>query len=84
VGSNEDLEPPAEPTLFTDLGNDLASLLKDMTSGNIPAAKADIIKVQADLQTQDTSTVTGAQTARPLDALIGKNIRLAQFSWRSG
>ena len=72
VGSNADLKPQADPTLSTDLGNDLASLLKDLTSGNTSAAKADVSKVQADLQTQDTSSVAYPQTGSTLDGLIGK------------
>jgi cytochrome c5 len=58
--------------LSNDLGNDLASLLKDLTSGNTSAAKADVSKVQANLQTQDTSSVAAAQSGSTLDALIGK------------
>jgi hypothetical protein len=72
VGSNADLKPQADPTLSTDLSNDLASLLKDMTSGNTSAAKADVSKVQVDLQTQDASSISSAQTGSPLDTLIGK------------
>jgi hypothetical protein len=71
-GSNANLTGQADPTLSNDLGNDLASLLKDLTSGNTSAAKADVSKVQADLQTQDTSSVADAQTGSTLDALIGK------------
>jgi hypothetical protein len=65
-----DLKAQAAPTLSSDLGNDLTSLLKDLTSGNTSAAKADVSKVQADLQTQDASSDT--QTGSPLDTLIGK------------
>jgi hypothetical protein len=54
------------------VGNDLTSLLKDLTSGNTSAAKADVSKVQADLQTQDPSSVASAQTGSPLYTLIGK------------
>jgi hypothetical protein len=71
-GSNADLEAQAKPTLSTGLGNDLASLLKDLTSGNTSAAKADVSKVQEDLQTQDTSSVAYPQTGSTLDGLIGK------------
>jgi hypothetical protein len=71
-GSNANLTGQADPALSNDLGDDLASLLKDLTSGNTSAAKADVSKVQADLQTQDTSSVTGAQTGTTLDALVGK------------
>ena len=70
--SNANLRAQADPTLSNDLGKDLASLLKDLTSGNTSAAKADVSKVQADLQTQDTSSVAGTQTGSTLDALIGK------------
>jgi hypothetical protein len=70
-GFKADLETQAA-TLSTDLGNDLASLLKDMTSGNTYAAKADVSKVQADLQTQDASSIASAQTGNSLDTLIGK------------
>jgi hypothetical protein len=62
----------AAPTLSSDLGNDLTSLLKDLTSGNTFAAKADVSKVQEDLQTPDASSVASAQTGSPLDTLIGK------------
>lgn len=72
VGSNADLKPQADPTLSTDLGNDLASLLKDMTSGNTSAAKADVSKVQADLHAQDAPSDASGQTGGPLDTLIGK------------
>jgi hypothetical protein len=71
-GSNANLKGQADPTLSNDLGSDLASLLKDLTSGNTSAAKADVSKVQADLQTQDTSSVADTQTGSTLDALIGK------------
>jgi hypothetical protein len=69
---NADLKGQAAPTLSSDLGNDLTSLLKDLNSGNTSAAKADVRKVQADLQTQDASSVASAQTGGPLDTLIGK------------
>jgi hypothetical protein len=68
---NEDLAPAA-PTLSSDLGNDLTTLLKDLTSGNTSAAQADVSKVQADLQTRDASSVASAQNGSPLDSLIGK------------
>jgi hypothetical protein len=45
-GSNANLTGQADPTLSNDLGNDLASLLKDLTSGNTSAAKADVSKIQ--------------------------------------
>jgi hypothetical protein len=70
-GFDADLAQAAS-TVSSDLGDDLASLLKDLTSGNTSAAKADITKVQADLQTQDASSVDGGQTGSPLDTLIGK------------
>jgi hypothetical protein len=69
---NAGLKVPAAPTSSSDMGNDLTHLLKDLTSGNTSEAKADINKVQADLQTQDASSVASAQTGSPLDALIGK------------
>ena len=69
---NADLKVQADPTLPSDLGNDLTSLLKDLTSGNTSAAKADVSKVQADLQTQGASSVAGAPTESPIDTLIGK------------
>jgi hypothetical protein len=72
VGSNADLQPQADPTLSTNLGNDLASLLKDMTSGNTSAAKADVSKVQADLHAQDAPSDASGQAGSPLDTLIGK------------
>lgn len=71
-GSDADLKAQADPILPNDLGKDLASLLKDLSSGNTSAAKADVSKVQADLQTQDTSSVADPQTGSTLDALIGK------------
>jgi len=67
-----DLQAQTAPTLSTDLSNDLGSLLKDLTSGNTSAAKADVSKVQVDLQTQDASSVAGAPTGSPLDTLISK------------
>jgi hypothetical protein len=69
---NAILKAQASSTLPVDLDSDLTSLLKDLTSGNTSAAKADISKVQADLQTKDASSVADAPTGRPLDALIGK------------
>jgi hypothetical protein len=72
VGSDADLMPPADPALSTNLGNDLASLLKDMTSGNTSAAKADVSKVRADLHVQDDPSDASGQTGSPLDTLIGK------------
>jgi hypothetical protein len=71
-GSEADLEDETAPTLSSNLSNDLTSLLKDLTSGNTSAAKADVSKVQVDLQTQDASSVAGAPTGIPLDTLIGK------------
>ena len=67
-----DLQAQTAPTLSSDLGNDLASLLKDLTSGNTSAAKADVSKVQVDLQTRDASSIGGAPNGSPLDTLIGK------------
>jgi hypothetical protein len=79
AGANTDLEEfeanlqvQTAPTLSTEVGNDLTSLLKDLTSGNNSAAKADVSKVQVDLQTQDAASVGGAPTGSPLDTLIGK------------
>jgi hypothetical protein len=69
---NADLKAQFAPTLSSDLGNDLTSLLKDLTSGNTSAAKAGVSKVQAELQTQDASSVASAQTGSPLDSLIGE------------
>ena len=69
---NADLQAQTAPSLPRNLGNDLASLLKDLNSGNTSAAKADASKVQADLQTQDASSVAGTPTGNPLDTLIGK------------
>ena len=69
---NADLEAQAAPTLSSDLRNDLTSLLKDLTSGTTSAAKADVSKVQADMQTQDAPSVVTAQTAIPLDSLISE------------
>jgi len=67
-----DLQAQSTPTLSSDLGNDLTSLLKDLTSGNTSAAKADVSKIQVDLQTQDASSVAGVPPENPLDTLIGK------------
>ena len=67
-----DLQAQTAPTLSRDLGNDLASLLKDLTSVDTSAAKADVSKVQMDLQTQDASSVVGTPTGNPLDTLISK------------
>jgi hypothetical protein len=67
-----DLQAQAAPTLSSDLSNDLTSLLKDLTSGNTSAAKADVSKVQVDLQTQDASSVAAAPTEKPLDTVISK------------
>jgi hypothetical protein len=69
---NADLKAQAAPTLSSDVGNGLSSLLKDLTSGNTTAAMADIKTVQADLLTQDASSVAGAKSGGPLDTLIGK------------
>jgi hypothetical protein len=52
---NAILRAQAAPTLPGDLGGDLTSLLKDLTSGNAAAAKADLSKVQA----QAAPTLTG-------------------------
>jgi hypothetical protein len=67
-----DLQAQTAPTLSDELGNDLTSLLKDLTSGNTSAAKADVSKVQVDLQTQDASSVAAAPTGKPLDSVIRK------------
>jgi hypothetical protein len=71
-GNTSAVEVEAAPKLPGDMSSDLASLLKDMTTGNTSAAKADVSKVQADLQTQDASSVAGTPTGKPLDTLIGK------------
>ncbi len=68
---NADLQAQTAP-LSSDLGNDLTSLLKDLSSGNTSAAKADVSKLKVDLQTQDASSVGGAPAGNPLDTLIGK------------
>jgi hypothetical protein len=67
-----DLQAQTAPALSRNLGNDLASLLKDLNSGNTSAAQADASKVQVDLQTQDASSVAGTPSAKPLDTLIGQ------------
>jgi hypothetical protein len=67
-----DLQAQTAPTLSRDLGNDLASLLKDLNSGNTSAAQADANKLQVDLQTQDASSVAGTPSGKPLDTLIGQ------------
>lgn len=72
VESDADLKAQADPTLPNDISNDLASLLKDLTSGDTSAAKADISKVQADLQTRETSSVAHPKPGSSLDALIDK------------
>jgi hypothetical protein len=71
-GFDADLEAQAAGTLSGDLGNDLSSLFKDLTSGNTSAAKADVSRIQADLQTQHDPSVADAQNRSPLDTLIGK------------
>jgi hypothetical protein len=71
-GSNADLKAQAAAALSNGLSNDLASLLKDLTSGNVSAAKADVSKVQADLRSRETSSVADPQTGSTLDALIDK------------
>ena len=67
-----DLQAQTAPTLSSDLSNDLTSLLKDLNSGYTSAAKADVSKVQVDLQTQDTPSVAVAPTGIPLDTLLSK------------
>jgi hypothetical protein len=67
-----DLQAQTAPNLSSDLSNDLTSLLKDLTSGNTSAAKADVSKVQVDLQTLDASPVAAALTGKPLDTVISK------------
>jgi hypothetical protein len=67
-----DLQAQTAPALSRNLGNDLASLLKDLNSGNTSAAQADASKVQMDLQTQDASSVAGTPSGKPLDTLIGQ------------
>jgi hypothetical protein len=47
---NAILKAQAAPTLPSELGSDLTSLIKDLTSGNASAAKADLSKVQAQAQ----------------------------------
>jgi hypothetical protein len=48
------------------------ALTKDLASGNTSAAKADIGRVRADLQTENASSVADAQAGGRLDTLIGK------------
>ena len=67
-----DLQAQTAPALSRNLGNDLASLLKDLNSGNTSAAQGDASKVQVDLQTQDGSSVAGTPNGKPLDTLIGQ------------
>ncbi len=68
----EDLHAQLAPTLSSGLGNDLASLLKDLASGNTSAARADASKVQVDLENQDAASVASTASGEPLNALIGK------------
>jgi hypothetical protein len=72
TGSDTDFKAEAAPSSHSDLDSDLTSLLKDLTSGNTSAAKADVSKVQADLQTQDASSIASAQAGGPLNTQIGK------------
>ncbi len=61
--SGVDANAQAGPTSSGDLDGDLSSLLRDLTSGDTSAAKADVSKLQANLDTQ---------TESPLDTLIGR------------
>jgi hypothetical protein len=56
-GFHADLKVQAAPTLCSDLGNDLISLLKDLTSGNTSAAKADVNKVHVTRYGHSVSSV---------------------------
>ena len=71
-GFKADLQAQSTPTFSSDLSNDLTSLLKDLTSGNTSAAKADVNKVQVDLQTQDASSAGGIPLGNQLDTVLGK------------
>lgn len=71
-GFDADLKAQAAGTLSGGLDNDLSSLFKDLTSGNTSAAKADVSRIQADLQTQHDPSIVDAQNKSPLDTLIGK------------
>jgi hypothetical protein len=71
-GFDADLKAQIAPTSSGEIGNDLTSLLQDLTSGNTSAAKADVSRVRANLQSQDASSVAGAQAGGPLDTLIAK------------
>ncbi len=68
--SGVDANAQAGPTSSGDLDGDLSSLLRDLTSGDTSAAKADVSKLQANLDTQ--ATLAHAQTESPLDTLIGR------------
>jgi hypothetical protein len=54
------------------LTKDVTSLLKDLTSGNISAAKTDVTKLQADLKVEDNPTSSSTQTASPLNTLVSQ------------
>jgi hypothetical protein len=69
-GSAVDAQAQPAPTLSDDLDGDLSSLLRDLTSGDTSAAKADVSKLQANLDTQ--ATLSDAQPGSPLDTLIGR------------
>jgi hypothetical protein len=62
-------------TATTQLTTDMASLLKDLASGNVSESKTAIAKVQQDLKLQTasadtTDTSSSTSTSSPLDTLL--------------
>jgi len=57
---------------LNNLAKDVTSLFRDLASGSSTAAKTDITKVKADLQTQDASAASSTQTLGPLETLVAK------------
>jgi hypothetical protein len=68
---NAILKAQAAPTLPSELGSDLTSLIKDLTSGNASAAKADLSKVQAQASPMLPSDLGGDLTSLLKDLTSG-------------
>jgi hypothetical protein len=61
---------PTISTRSTRLAKDMNSLRWDMTSGNTPAAKADVKRVQADLLAEQASVPSSNTLGSPLDISV--------------
>ncbi len=61
---------PSSNSTTSQLTKDLATLLKDLASGNTTDSKSAVAKVQQDLKTQKASNPSSSTSSSPLDNLL--------------